>query len=409
MTLKILDFLIYWFLILLPFLSAIAPAPANVAMGVSIVAFLVKRIIKKQLLLPRTAINWPLLFLFLITCISIVNSIDIADTLRGGIGRLAHFALLFFVVKEEIKDKKHLQRILVAITMGICLTTVDGIWQIFTGFDFIRKYEPMRIIGVVRATASFKDPNTFGIFLASLFPLLWGVTRYYQKGRGRMFWWAGTLVGLIGVAATYSRPALLAVFIAVMIMAIVRNDKIIITVLAVVMVIAPFIAPKSVKDWAREAEYNPIIFMCNLDRIAIYRHTFNMIKAHPVIGVGANTYMDNYKDYKEFPEYRNVVTSDYLYAHNNFLHMAAEIGLVGLGIFIWLLALFFRKAWSIYKKLDDRFLKAASLSLFLCIISFLVNGLTESSLYSSRVAIIFWYLLGATLSLTKFTDAAAED
>jgi O-antigen ligase len=203
---------------------------------------------------------------------------------------------------------------------------------------------------------------------------------------------------------TYSRPTLLAIYIALFFLGITRKDRVIIALLAIVTLISPFILPKSVKEWAKEVEYNPFRFMCNDDRIAVYRNSLNMIKNHPFVGVGANTYMKNYKKYKESPEYRNIVTLDYMYAHNNFIHMASEIGLIGLGIFIWLLYKLFIEGLNIYKRLNDRFLKVISLSLLAGLIAFLVNGLTESSLYYSRVAVIFWYLTGLALSLDKYDN-----
>jgi putative inorganic carbon (HCO3(-)) transporter len=145
--------------------------------------------------------------------------------------------------------------------------------------------------------------------------------------------------------------------------------------------------------------------MCNDDRIAAYCNSLNMIKAHPLIGVGANTYMKNYKQYKEHPEYRNIVTTDYMYAHNNFLQMAAEIGLIGLVIFFWLLYKLFSECRNIYRSLNDDFLKVLSLSLSACLIAFLVNGLTESSLYYSRVAVLFWYIMGFSISLKRFASS----
>jgi len=134
-----------------------------------------------------------------------------------------------------------------------------------------------------------------------------------------------------------------------------------------------------------------------------------MIKDHPFIGLGANTYMKNYKKYREPVEYRNIVTKDYMYAHNNFLHMAAEIGLIGLGFFIWLLYKLFMECKNIYRKLDDDYMKIVSLSLSVCLIAFLVNGLTESSLYYARVAIIFWYIMGLALALNKFTPSYMQE
>jgi putative inorganic carbon (HCO3(-)) transporter len=127
-----------------------------------------------------------------------------------------------------------------------------------------------------------------------------------------------------------------------------------------------------------------------------------MIRAHPLIGLGANTYMKNYKKYKESPEYRNVVTADTLYAHNNFLHLAAEVGLIGLLVFLWFLYQLFRGSILIYQRLSG-YIQAVALSLIACLAAFLINGLTESSFYSSRVALIFWYLAGLMFGLAKLT------
>jgi O-antigen ligase len=114
--------------------------------------------------------------------------------------------------------------------------------------------------------------------------------------------------------------------------------------------------------------------------------------------------MSSYKQYKEYPEYRNVITLDQMKAHNIYLQLAGEIGLVGLAVFLWLLVVLFNEATNIYKSLKDNYFKIAAISLIGCLIAFLVNGLTESSLQYSRVALIFWYLCGLALSLKKFTD-----
>ncbi len=87
--------------------------------------------------------------------------------------------------------------------------------------------------------------------------------------------------------------------------------------------------------------------------------------------------------------------------------MAGEIGLIGLGVFLWLLFSLFKKSIYDYNNLKDEYFKVLSLSITACLFAFLVNGLTESSLYSSRVAIIFWYLMGFSLALNKFTDVDA--
>jgi hypothetical protein len=45
------------------------------------------------------------------------------------------------------------------------------------------------------------------------------------------------------------------------------------------------------------------------------------------------------------------------------------------------------------------------LSLVACFIAFLINGLTESSLYYSRVAAMFWFFVGISMALVRFNPA----
>lgn len=406
---KYLDYIIYGSIILIPFFVSIAPAPVSILMGFLIISFLTKKVLKKERLFTNTPLNIPLLFLFLITCLSFLNSINYFDTLKGGVFRLIGYILIFFVMVEEVKDPRHIKRIIFAISAGIILASFDGIWQVLTGKDFIRGYVPVINIGLVRATAAFKDSNILGIYLSAFAPLVFGLNLYYFKNKQKLAFIFVSLIALIGIILTYSRPTLLAIYVVLFFLGVARKDKILISLLIIFTLLSSFLLPKSVKNWATEVGYNPLRFMCNDDRIAVYRNSFNMIKDHPFIGLGANTYMKNYKKYREPVEYRNIVTKDYMYAHNNFLHMAAEIGLLGLGFFIWLLYKLFMECRNIYRKLDDDYLKIVSLSLSACLIAFLVNGLTESSLYYSRVAIIFWYIMGLALALNKFTPSYMQE
>jgi len=396
---NILDYAIYWLIAIIPFSVGVASAPMNVFMGLLIFCFILKKAIKRETVFSRNAITAPVIFLLAITCLSLLNSVNYRDSIKGGLLRLIQYALILFIVKQETRDARHIKMIFFSFLLGLSLVSCDGIWQVITGRDFIRGYAPVFNIGLVRATASFKDSNLMGIYLSALSPLLFGLTLFYYKGYPRLIFMALSLSVLMGIVLTYSRPTLLAVYTALLFLGVARRNRLFIAALIILAVIAPFVAPQSVREWARSVEYNPIRFMCNDDRIAVYRNSLNMIRAHPIVGVGANTFMKNYKRYKEASEYRGIVTQDYMYAHNNFLHMASEIGLAGLGIFIWLLYTLFVQCVRIIRKLSEPYMRIVSLSFTACLIAFLVNGLTESSLYYSRVALLFWYLAGCALAV----------
>ncbi|MFA5156208.1 MAG: O-antigen ligase family protein [Candidatus Omnitrophota bacterium] len=407
-TTAFLDSAIRWLIILLPFSIAIAPAPANVFMGLLIASFLVKKAIKRERLFVKTSINYPLLLLFIITCLSVINSVNLRDTLRGGVFRLLQYSFVFMIAASEVKNRKHLAKIFIAAACGLALASIDAIWQVTSGRDFVRGYPSSIVMGLVRATASFNDPNILGVYLSALAPLIFGIALYAHKRPVKIAAAFFSLAALAGIALTYSRPTLLATYAALFFLGIARKNKPLILALVAMIIIAPFIAPQSIKDWAKQVEYNPVRFFCNDDRIAVYRNSLRMIKAHPLLGVGANAFMKSYGKYKEYPEYRNVVTLDAMQAHNNFLHMAGEIGLTGLSIFLWLLYGLFKGCSDIYRRLKDEQLRVALVSLTASLIAFLVNGLTESSLYSSRVAVLFWFLAGLALALNNFTDAAKQ-
>ena len=68
----------------------------------------------------------------------------------------------------------------------------------------------------------------------------------------------------------------------------------------------------------------------NLGRIYVWESTIDMIEDHPVIGVGPGEWRKVYRAQYKLPE----ETQDLNHSHNNFLHIGAESGLLGLIAFV---------------------------------------------------------------------------
>jgi O-antigen ligase len=310
---------------------------------------------------------------------------------------------LLLIGAEAVKDKSHLRLIIFSAACGACLASYDGYWQVNFGKDFIRGHLPIINIGITRATAAFPNANVLGVYLSAIAPLIIGLALFYYRGLKKVLMLLVAGLAAFGIVLTFSRGTALALYLSVLLICLVRKNKTLSALLIILLVIFPFIMPKSIKSWAKEVNYNPVRFMLNDDRISVYKNTVNMIKHHPVVGVGTNTFSKNYLTYK-LPEPEWARTTDSMYAHNHYLQMAGEIGLVGLAIFLWLLYRLFSENFRIYRRLKDDYLKVVSISLIACFFAFLVNGLTETSLYYSRVSMIFWYLIGVSFSLNKLSD-----
>lgn len=402
-TLVVLDAVVYWAAVLIPFSMAISSAAMEVFSGLLLAAFLTKRAVEKRGVLIEARLSLPCAALIAASAVSFFNSVDHQDSFAG-LFKLARYILLFMIMARAVKDRPHLARIALSMGAGALLVSLDAFWQVRTGSDFIRGNAPIVNIGLTRATASFPDSNVLGVYLSAVFFVPFVFARYLLKNARRIFASVAILVMLAGIALTYSRPTLLAVYVCAWGLGVVKKDRVLMLMLAALLIAGLFLAPQGVKDFARHVEYNPVRFMCNDDRIAIFRNSFRMFAEHPVIGVGVNTFMKNYSRYKESPEYRGVVTSEHVYAHNNFLHMAGETGILGLGAFLWFLAALFGEGARACRKIKrrDDYSGVLSLALGLCLVSFLINGFAESSLYYSKVAPVFWYLAGLLMSVRGF-------
>lgn len=405
-VLKFMNRVIYWLIILLPFSIAIAPAPTNILWAAALIFYLIKKIIAKEKIIIATPINKAFALFIIVSLVSMANTVNYGSSLRG-VFKLIQYGLLYVTLASEIKERRHLERIVLFIILGALISGVDSFWQLIFGKDFIRGNAPIINIGLRRATAAFPNANVLGAYLAPIFAIACGMALYYFKGVKRFIFCMVSCIILSVILLTYSRAAILACYLGLWSMAIMKKDRIIIALLLILTAAFPFVLPKSAKEWARSVKYNPVIFMCNADRISIYKNAANMIKHHPVIGVGVNTFSINYLKYK-LPEPDNARTGDTMYAHNNFLQIAGETGLLGLSVFIWLVFRIFQSVYTVYKQSQDRFYNALSLSLFAAILVFLVDGLTETNLYYKRISVIFWFIVGVAIALRNFVSAYNE-
>lgn len=402
-TIKIVATINYWAIILLPFSVAIAPGVSNTVIGIMIGTFLVEKIFKKEKL---CIFSLPvIIFALFMICglLSFINTSSLKDSVSGMI-KLLKFLMIFIVCSENIKGKEHFKKIAISVACAVSLTGIDAIWQLFSGKDFIRGNSLQGMIGLPRATASFPGCNGLGVYLTALTPFIAGLALFSLQIKAKVLFLLASLIGSIGVYLTLSRGAGIGLFISVIFLSLVRRNKFITLALILLLFVYPFVMPKNIKDWAKSVNYNPVIMLTDAVRVGIYRNTIYMISQHPFVGVGINTFSRNYSKYRTAAVEATNPTADGYYGHNNFLHMAGEMGLLGLGVFLVFLFVTLKSIWLSFKKFADPFLKACAISIFAAILAYLINGLTETSLYYSRIVMIFWFLVGAGLALSKISE-----
>ncbi|MEI8176164.1 MAG: O-antigen ligase family protein, partial [Candidatus Omnitrophota bacterium] len=292
---------------------------------------------------------------------------------------------------------KTLKNVLIALIAGTAIVCIDGIAQYIIGKDLFCRHPLMHDVGLNRMTATYRHCNDLGVYLVTVVGVIGTLALYKLKGIKRWGALAVALLIIICIALTFSRGAALGLCGAALIIGIVRRDKLILGLMGAGLVALPFVMPGSVKAWAGST-HSFLEFFCNLDRLSFYRSAIEMIKAHPFVGVGINTFSRVYVNYK-VPDV-GIITPTTCYAHNNFLQMGAEIGLIGLGIFLVIITVFFFRMGKAYaQKERPEIVRIVALGVICAVAAFLLNGLTESSFYFSKLVVLLWFMMGLGSSL----------
>jgi len=140
-------------------------------------------------------------------------------------------------------------------------------------------------------------------------------------------------------------------------------------------------------------------------RILIWKTTFEMIKDKPLWGSGIGTFKLNYLDYqaeflKDNPYYIKY-SGKAGEAHNEYLQMVAEIGLLGLGTFIMILFIFYNLTLNFLKEEKDSKKKLVCWGLILGIICFLIHSLFTFPLHVPALGSAFFIMIALTAVYIK--------
>jgi len=168
----------------------------------------------------------------------------------------------------------------------------------------------------LRGLGEINDPNDFGQLMACVIPLIFIFWRAKKMLRNFVFVILPACVLLFGIFLTHSRGALLAL----MAIVIVAARRRIGTLPALLLAGGLFIGAMALHFTGGR----DISATAGEDRTVLWGEGLQILKAHPLFGVGPGN----------MPEY----TEEYLTAHNSLVVCAAELGLFGL--YFWSMFLF---------------------------------------------------------------------
>ena len=139
----------------------------------------------------------------------------------------------------------------------------------------------------------------------------------------------------------------------------------------------------------------------NEERIKIWHTYFEIIKDYPISGIGFDM-DDMWHDQNLWDKYSARIpsklrTTTKWVPHNILLSITVRLGLVGLGLFFYIIFVFVRMSWIVIKHGKDDFIKSWGLCVTAAFVAWFVKGMLEPGL--SHVPAIINYTIFAMMTI----------
>ncbi|MCL5962218.1 MAG: O-antigen ligase family protein, partial [Chloroflexi bacterium] len=295
--------------------------------------------------------------------------------------------LFYFLMLGAVKTERQLWRSVDILLIVGFLVSALAVWQyFFTGTTIAAQ-------GVSRAVSLYQHPNNVGLFLGRVTAFGLCLSLFLPTGGRRYGYAALTVLALPGLALSFSRGAWFGVVGAVIVVAIVtRSWRIVIPAAAVIgagLAYVPF---------AKVERLSSLLTLesgSSSTRLLVWGSAIQMIKDHPIFGVGLDQFLYQYTSKYVQPEaWSERFTS---HPHNILLDYWTRLGIMGLLSGVWLLVSFFRLSLSLHRRLTEPTLRALTLSAMATITVFVLHGLVDNSYFLPDLAMLFWFCF-ATIS-----------
>lgn len=366
-------------------MSFFSIAIGNIFLGVLTLCFFIQ-LYKKQISFNQDYKEYFIaISLFIISMLlSAVFSGDITYGLKRWadmwIWRFMPFVVVIFLLNNYFDAKK-------VMLTGFAGITVASVYAVYQGLS-----------GMSRANGFYGHPMTLGGWLCIFLPLLL-IEFFERKLLGKYYWLAGLAFCICsaGIVFNATRGAWLAVSIVCAVLLIYymfkskRNLAVSIIFIALISVVL-FNNPKFMHRLDTIDDFDK--YQSNTERILMWQSAWNMFKDHPILGVGLGQYKENYQQKYISPEAKEPQLS---HAHNNFLQMLAENGIVGFAGFVIMFGYIIFKNLIAWVKVKN----AYALMIVSATVCLLLQGFTEYNVGNSAVIKMYCLVLGICVLLSE--------
>jgi putative inorganic carbon (HCO3(-)) transporter len=326
--------------------ESLTVTPTEALAGLLAVGWMLISLTRRRILIPLTPLSVPLAAMVAIVALSAYQATDLAMTAKETL-KWVELALVYLFVVAEMGSRRQVMVLLGVLFAGATIEAVTGFAQFALGLG----PDAFAIGRFMRAYGTFEQPNPYAGYLGMLIPLAVGflLTRPSKWTRNVVL--AVCVLSLGAVAASLSRGAWAGIALALGTVTAFWSHRSRIMLASGAIAAVPVAAlaflnlrPAEITSrLATAVDYFRFIDvrqetvtpdnLAVIERMAHWQAALDMIAANPLLGVGAGNYSAAYENFM-VPGWEEALG----HAHNFYLNIAAETGIVGLLVYLALFA-----------------------------------------------------------------------
>jgi len=347
--------------------------------------------------LVKTSLYFPILSFAFFVVLSCTYSVNLNASLKQVYIIIPNILLCFLAI-NIIKKKKQILIIVACLALTATVVSLYGIYQYFWGFEETRGWilqQNMQFppdffsrLGTNETFSTFIYPNALAGYLLLILPLcisLFLVSRYFY----RFLLSVATASVVLCLYLTYSKGGwgiflILALAPILILMYRKFGNKKKFYILSILMIIGIIVlSAMFLKITDRTHMIRDTLGSFKV-RLNYWRASPGMVEDFP-FGSGIGTFGNIYPKYK-IPQAREVQL-----AHNNFIQLWTEIGIIGVLSFLLIWVMFF---WNWRKAFHIERLKILSAGIYIGCIAFLIHSFVDFGFYVPGISMNVWLFIG---------------
>lgn len=335
--------------------------------------------------------DWALWLLTGVFWLSAILSGNLIVTFIGGL--LFSLQIILYLLVRVYLTGKYCSKAIDLLILAGCIVALYGLGQYFFLNDGTQMaWLDKNVYGEInkRVFSTLYNPNVLGSYLVIIISLTLGKVCTAFRWHNLLYF-AVLIVSYLCLFFTFSRGAWLAMFLSLLALFIFYRKKR--NLLFVLVILVLIILPASGQIAERMSLQLFTEDMSSLYRLQIWEGSWKIIQNNWLLGVGPGNFssaLAHYLPVKPFVVF---------HAHNTYLHVLSETGILGFlatslfyGQILW-------RAYRCYSISGNAKIASLSLAILVGLLGILIHGCVDATLVAPQFTVFFWILAALVYNL----------